>query len=391
VIFPTVDVALSYLSKSLIMTIQSTIFDTTGLHGNPLIVAEYIKAHMTGSGDFGTIIKDLSKLSESALNQALDQFHPAPFQALTFTAGDTAHMINSSFVNRLYVLRQSTEGADPCNSGIGGWFTASGDFIRQSKVDGLRRFETSNEGISLGLDKMFSNSLVLGLGAGYSHTNLHWGEGCGHVNIEGYYLGPYLSFFKDNYYIDASILGFINRDKADRRIHFQSIDRRAKSRHDVYGVNPHLGGGFEFSYCSVEVIPFFNMDYYFVEQNKIHERGADSLNLHVRKNRSNLLLAEGGLQIAKPMDFRGGRLIPNGFISWSGYRLFSNDKYTASFEGINQTFTVFGTKHCFNQLNIGAGVTYEVNNRLSLDSGYNILIGDRRQEQRVNLQLDYRF
>lgn len=383
--------SLTYLPNSLILTIIGNTFNINGLTGNPLRVARYIRDNMDSDGDFTTVLNALGTLNTAQLQTALDQLHPAIFEALALTVGNTAHMINTTFTDRLSFLRNIKDPCDPCQLGCGAWVAGSADFLRQSRVDGLRKFNTSSEGISFGVDNMLSQSLVTGLGAGYSFTNLHWGNGAGRADINSFYLGAYASKYEDNYYIDASLLAFVNHHRSRRHIHFATIDRKAKSSHYSYGFNPHLGAGLNLNYCTVDVIPFFNLDYYLVQQNRSREHGADSLDLSVKRNQSNLIRAEIGVQFTKSYQIGCGTLIPNISISWVGHKLMSGDRYISAFRGIESNFSVFGTRHCFNQLELGAGATYVINKHLAVNAWYDVELGRKRQEQNVNVEVNYNF
>ena len=117
----------------------------------------------------------------------------------------------------------------------------------------------------------------------------------------------------------------------------------------------------------------------------------NSLNLHVKGNRSNLVRLETGLRFSKCYKFCNGNLVPNASISYVAHRLISGHRFISSFAGIKNNFSVFGTKHCFNQIELGAGLAYRINDKLAVNGWYDIEIGDKRQEQKVNLEVNYRF
>lgn len=382
----------SYLPNQLILTVLATTLDTTGLSGNALRVANYIRNHVDANPDILTIIAALNTLTPAQEQKALDQLHPALFEALSLTAGDTAHMINSTFVDRLKFLRNTYDPCDCCPCPRGNiWIAGAGDFVRQNKTQGLRGFNTSSEGVAIGYDNRIYDTIFAGIGVGYSHTNLHWENSAGHANINGFYTGTYATYECNYGYVDATILGFVNNYNVRRHIHFSTIDRTAKHKSHSYGLNPHLGAGLYMNYCTVDVIPFADADYYFVQQNKFHEHGADSIDLHVKRNHANLIRFEAGVQLAKSFDFCGGCLLPNASVSYVGHRLLSGKKWTAAFTGINADFSVFGSNELFNQLEVGAGLDYFINDQIAVNTWYDIELGDKRQEQEVNVEVNYRF
>jgi fibronectin-binding autotransporter adhesin len=395
VLLPTnVPTVLTYLPASLILTVTRTTLNVAGLSGNAQRTAIYIRDHMDADPDFLTVIGALNTLDLAQLQSAFNQLHPALFEALALTVGDTTHMINSTFTDRLDYLRRTSccNPCDPCAcQGMSTWSAGVADFIRQQRTEGLRRFTTSNKGLAFGFDSRLDNSLLAGVGAGYSQTSLQWGNSAGHAYIDGYYLGAYATKFDDRYYIDGSILGFVNQHHVRRHIHFATIDRRAKNRHYSYGFNPHLGAGVSLNYCTVDVIPFFDIDYYLVQQNRVREHGAESLNLHVKRNQTNLLRLETGVRFTKCYEFGCGSLLPNASISYVAHRVLSGKRYISAFEGIDATFSVFGTKRVFNQLELGGGLLYIIDDSLAVNTWYDVELGHKRQEQEVNVEINYRF
>lgn len=392
---PNLSLALTYLPNDLILTVLSSSFNTTGLKGNALRVAEYIRDFATLNDDFSKVIAALNTLNTAQLQKALSQLDPSLFEALSLTAGDTAHMINRTFTDRLdflhYPYCNCCDSCGSCDCNTGSWIAGSADFIRQKRTGELRRFTTANEGISFGYDKRICDSLFAGVGAGYAHSNLHWGNSAGRSDINSFYLGIYAAKNGNGYYIDGSLLGFVDHYRVRRHIHFATIDRHAKNNHYGWGINPHLGAGLYWNFCTIDIIPFIDIDYYYIDQKKYHEHGAGSLNLHVRRNHSNLLRVESGLRFTRCYDFCGGKLRPDFSISYVAHRLMSGDKYRSSFDGIKETFAVFGTKHCFNQLELGAGIEYMLNDKVGITAWYDIELGRKRQEQEVDLEISYCF
>lgn len=394
-IFPAnLMLGLSYFPNSLILNALGNGVDTSCIKGNALRVANYISGLDVFSEDFLNDLKVLNTLNCKQINKALNQLDPALFEALAITAGDTAHMINTTFMDRLSYLRKTCceDACNPCGEGCGGgWIAGSADFVRQNKSQGLRRFTTASEGVSLGYDNWICDSIVAGLGGGYSHTNLHWGNSAGKAEINSYYAGAYATRYNDIFYVDASLLLFVDHDRVRRHIHFADINRTAKNNHYSYGFSPHFGAGLFWNYCTVDVTPFFDIDYYLVQQNRCREHGADSLDLHVKRNQSQLLRAEIGLDFSKCLAIGSGLLRPNLSISWVGHQVMAGKKYFATFKGMQPNFKVYGTNQFFNQLELGAGLTYMINDRLAVNIWYDAELGRKRQEQQANLEVNYQF
>lgn len=393
-VLPTnVMLGVSYLPTELILTVLATNLDTFGLSGNALRVAEYIRDHASADPDLLSVIAALNLLTPEQEQKALDQMHPALFEALALSAGDTAHMINTAFIDRLNFLRSTYDPCDPCPCIPNGnlWIGGAADFVRQSRSQGLRGFNASSEGVAIGYDNRIFNTVFAGVGLGYSHTNLHWENSAGRADINGFYAGTYATYDNQYFYLDATLLGFITNNRVRRHIEFAFIDRTAKHKHHNYGINPHLGLGLHMNYCTVNITPFADADYYYVQQNRFHEHGANSIDLHVKRNHSNLIRFEGGIKFARPFNFGDGFITPNASVSYVGHRLLSGKKYIGAFPVINADFAVFGSNELFNQVEIGAGVEYFINDSFAVNTWYDIELGDKRQEQEVNVEVSYSF
>lgn len=386
---------LTYLPNALILNLGNPISDLTGLRGNSLRVANYINSFPSSllNGDFSSVILALDSLDPSELSAALSQLDPAPFQAVALTAGDAAYLITEGFTDRLNYLRRRdlcNPCCHPCEE-RGAWITGVADFLRQSRTDGLRRFNADTQGIAFGFDRCICDSTIAGLGIGYTHSHIKWSHSYGHTNVNSGYVGAYATRYTQNYYIDGALLGFINNNKARRHIEFSTIDRKAKSCYYSSGVNPHLGLGWFADFCTLTLIPYFEADYYYIHQNKFHEHGANSLNLHVKKNNASLLRLETGVNFTKCFAFNCGNLIPNLSLGYVANCILGGKKYRSSFNDAPTYFSAYGTDHCFNQFEVGFDVTYLYNDCLGFNLGYEAEIGEKRHEQELNLNVNFRF
>lgn len=382
---------LTYLPNSLILNLGDPIARLNSLGGNARRVANYINAFPDNllGGDFATVLSALVAVDPEALSGALDQLIPVPFQAVTFTAADAAHLVTEGFTDRLAYLRRFDVCCDPCHQG-GVWISGVADFLRQSRTDGLRQFAADTQGISLGYDRCLCHSIVAGIGAAYTHSKVDWKRSFGHVEMNSGYFGAYASKYTDCYYVDGALLGFVNHNRANRHIHFSNLNRHAKSHYSSYGINPHIGAGLFFDLCGICLTPYIEQDYFYVQQNKIHECGARSLDLRVKSNHSQLLRFETGVNFSKCYTVCCGDFIPTLSLGYVADWLVGGKKYRASFDNASE-FSTFGTDHCFNQFEVGFDVTYVCNDRIAVNVGYEAELGKKRRKQELNLNINYKF
>lgn len=384
--------SVDYLLDSVILTVLQTLIYEPSLKGNPLRVANYLNEITNPSTDLLTVLQDLATLSPGELKSALDQLHPAPFEALPLTIADSVFMINSSFFDRLSYLRHGycCQTSNPSHK-EGFWVAGLANTIRQKHSQDLRSFKTNNQGVAMGFDYQNCHSWLMGFGLGYSHSNLKWSQSTGHVHMDNYYMGPYVQKYGRYAYIEASLIGYVNRLHSVRNIHFASLHRRAKSTQNAFGVNPHLGLGLILQSRGLNLTPFANIDYYFIQQDEIKEHGANSLNLNVIRNHANLMRYEGGLLVSKNYAVGKGTFSPNISLGYVAHQILHGKKYVSSFQDVNFNFSVFGTNQTFSEFEIGGGFLYILNDSFSLNTWYNAELGYKRIEQEIALKLSLCF
>ena len=90
----------------------------------------------------------------------------------------------------------------------GGWgryFKVQGVFANQDTTANRTGFDADTFGGQFGLDYSYSPNLVIGLAVGYTFTNANLDGGLGDIEDQTIRGGPYMSYYKDDWYVDASL------------------------------------------------------------------------------------------------------------------------------------------------------------------------------------------
>lgn len=405
---PKVDFELAYSSKSLSLHILKNLVGNSELKlsGNAGAVKSYLEDIIIEPGsDLFNVLSSINGLyieNESHhkhFAKVLDQLDPAIYGSLTWSNAIVLSQVNSRLIE--HSLRLASEPACSCEpidccdeicQDVGFWIDGLGFTAHQEKLDHLTPFQAYTSGILSGFDYQIQPGLLVGIAGGYTFTNLHW-KHHHHSNskINSEYFGAYGSFYYDDLFVDASVLGSVHKFRSRREIRFANIDRCAKGSHRGDSILAHLGIGANVEYCRWNVQPFINGDYLWVHQNAQNEKGADSLNLHVHKNSADFIRTELGVRAERQFCYCGSLLIPRLKLSWVYLAPLSGDRFTADFEGVSDTFSVRTTKRSINQIAPGAALDFLLCDNFTLAVAYEGQFGSELQENEVSLSFDWRF
>lgn len=233
----------------------------------------------------------LLALNANQINSAFNQMQPSQFSAVTWTQLENALLIRSSYSQRLNNLYRK------CCGQWNFWANGLGQWQHQkTKHHNQFGYNDITGGLTLGTDAYY-NDFRIGAAASYTYSDLHWKESAGDALINSYYGGLYESWNDGCNYINACVLGAYSRYRTSRHLHFGTIDRRAKTDHNSWEALASLETGviLQESFCDIDLIPFASIDYVYLSQQGYSERGADSLNLNVRRRNDQLIQSQLGI------------------------------------------------------------------------------------------------
>ena len=294
----------SYGSTSITVTLNGCV--TTGSK-NYSAVSSYFN-DLTSSGDMATIKSAINGLSgDSYTNaiKALDYNTVGAINKVSFKHNDLTKNIinqrlaisnnNSSAMNKVSYIDQSNdksflnfkqifsdlEGAD-------GWWSKfyGGTTDRETEnLIGNNGYDDDYYGMVFGLDGKQGNKIT-GITLSVQEGNIQGNNSEGDTDYTSFNISPYYALKnKDGsgYAMQTHIQ--VMDVSSERFLRFGSIDRTAKGDY----INYSIGANVDYSLKTISISNFnidskINVSYQYNHQESFTERGADSLNIHVKKN-----------------------------------------------------------------------------------------------------------
>lgn len=379
------------------------------------------------SGDFDQVLAAIDCLSDNrqvatALDSLSEQSSTAQFKT-SFAVG-SVHAANLS--QRLTTVRagsgisggQSLRAAhnrDPFNGillastdvdlnslGIftkppakdfGLFMTAKAVLGRQSTSTNQTGYDFTTTVLTFGGDRVIGDSLIVGIFAGLHETKTNFSHTSSDSEGEGGTLGLYASRMLGKFYVDASLGYSLNSYDNQRRIRFSGIDRTASSNPNGNLLSLYGGIGRNYNLGGWDIAPHLSVQYLNSKIDSYTESGADSLNLAVASQRSEVWQPGIGAKISNTYTTSYGAWSPSFSASYQ-HRYGDNSSHVST--QLNEAQTpVFHTETAGVSDNFGAaaiGITALFNNNTTLNLEYSAMLGDGNyREQSVQLGMRCEF
>jgi len=306
------------------------------------------------TGDYITVINALTALNAAELSKAAEQLNPLPHASATQVSIVTMQTMADNFAGYLSGRRSGTASLLSTSSGSSpGHFLladassnprALGEAIREHKklaeeadeADRLRGFarpfglfydqdSTSKfvgfraqaVGAQFGIDKNVTDTLVVGVGGGYAHSFIDYLESRGESDIDSFRLGPYATYYKDNYFVDTSVTFGYHNNETERRIRFGTISRTADSDYDAYDLSVYAGGGYDIELNNWTLTPKTSLQYISYHNESFKESGAGAAGLSVESSTTNSLRSKLGINLSTIVEFYETKVAPEIFVGWA--------------------------------------------------------------------------
>lgn len=285
----------------------------------------------------------------SSLEEALLQFDPSFYNDLIFTAENVAHQLEIVLNNNLSLYRNPTCCCQPFNNRV--WAASFDNYIYQKGAHHTAEptYRNAIGGGVLGLDLFPCENLLVGGGLSYAFTRLKWENSVhGRSNMNSYGAFIYSAWTCNPLWIDANFNVFYNRMDGRRCISIAStlpyvlplnLSLRNKNKSTAY--TGYIGVNYDLcSYECVDIWPYLNVNYTYVNQSGINQRGDGILNLQVNRKDSNLIRSELGVGFTFNYDY----VFLDTKLGYANESRFSGKKSTAYFGFDPSTqFSVYGT------------------------------------------------
>jgi uncharacterized protein with beta-barrel porin domain len=201
-------------------------------------------------------------------------------------------------------------------------------------------FNFHNASITAGVDYRFTADFVAGVALGYNNNSSDLDQNQGNVDVDGYSLNGYFTWYHDDFYIEGSaIAGWLNYDLR-RRINYQidslgpsggltTIDQTAKASPDGHQDSFALAFGKDFNRGAWTFGPYLRGVYTHLRLDGFSETMSDpsgqggGLGTSVESRSVTSELAVLGARASYAHSYDWGVLVPNVLLEWN--HEFKND------------------------------------------------------------------
>jgi outer membrane autotransporter protein len=389
-------------------------------------IADYLdRITPTATGDLSNIIEEFQLLSMSEFGTAFASLSPSLYDNTTRTTYDVTQQYTTTLLKRIHSMQLTgaTASTVPQSNVLSGeegsllayygsaasigqlyapaqqkkpkygiWFNGFGQRGEQDEDDGFTGYDYDVHGVTLGIDRMFSDRYIAGISVGYSDTDIDVDRDQGDGDIDTVYGSLYGSYYTKRGYIDA-VLSYGNQDYYNiRRVVIGTIEREARSDHDGDMFSAFAEGGYNIDVNTWALQPFASLHYLNLDEEGFAERGADSANLIVNDRETESLVSELGLRITRLYELNKGTLIPEVSVAWNHDFDIDDRIITTAFEGApNASFSIEGQGVEKNGLTIGSGITLMTKGGLTTSVKYNGEFRDGYRAHGIIGELRYEF
>lgn len=304
------------------------------------------------STDLFNIVNTFVGQSNSTINEALDQMHPAQYSAFTEMQSEVNGQLISLF-HRLPYLPCS------CNNPNRLWIEGLGNSLTVKNHGIELGFQANTGGIAVGYDGQVNDSLILGFGGAWTNNSLEWQRHRGTGTMNGFYGSVYFDSQVGAFYFGGAFLGGMDFYDTSRNINFITTHRTANSDFQALDLMGQISTAYLFGSPQAFFYPYANLDYLYLHTYGFSETGASGLNLNVFGRTDQTFRTEMGLGL-QVQDRNAAETVcisPLISIGWVNMCPISRPKLKSTFEGANIPYEVVGWDESWNLFNVNFGLT----------------------------------
>lgn len=251
--------------------------------------------------------------------------------------------------------------------GWSGWAHVLGLTGDMDSDHGILGFEVDSLGLALGLDNQVNDNLVLGVGGGYTESEVDFKDFGQDTDVDGYHLALYGSYSTNSWYLDGAVT-YASNDYDTVRL---TPANKATSSTDGSQWSLYLGGGYNLvDDINWYLIPIASAQWAQANIDGFREQGAGPFNLTVKDYDGDSLATTLGLRLGANLATGETRIEPELRLSWA-HEFGDTDRYVkARYAMGGPSFTIQGVEPERDSVLIGAGLNAHLTDNFTLFVDY---------------------
>ncbi len=242
-------------------------------------------------------------------------------------------------------------------------------------------------GISAGIDKVWSDSLIAGFGIGYGHDKAD-ATTLSTLTTDAYSAVLYATYaFTRQLYLEG-MLGYSRLSMDADRF---TVNGTASGTRDADQLFGSLGAGYKFNPGAWRLTPYGRMEAAWTGLKPYTEQGAGNLNLKYNDSDIKMFALSAGTEAGYEVKQTWGIWIPKASVEYL-HNFEGNSNMNLGYADTNSTPYVFsGTAYSKDNMTLGAGVDVALKTNWTFYTGYKFTKGDNSIDNRIAVQAGYQF
>ena len=369
------------------------------LTGNAKRVAEYVFCSSATDPHVLALQAELVSLPSRVFAKDLVELSPDIFGALGLSGlQNNIHVADMISQKAIHTICKNPACSTESNPFIF-WVDPLAFLYKQKGVQDQIGFDLYTYGTAAGFELPVSDAGYLGIGAGFTHSDLFWKESAGACQTNTVYASPSIGFSNQVSYIHFLIQGSIDFYEVKRHIQFATIDTYAKNHHKSYNTlcRIDLGSNFKTGRSKSFILqPKASFNYLNLFEESYSEKGATNfINLAIKHKLTVFLQPNAGLKLIKEFYSKNYCFAPNCYVGWLANIPLSDASYQSKLYQMNipcsNNFTVESFHRTTNQISLGAEFLLNKCENFLFKAGYKADFLSHFLIQGVYLKFNFKF
>ena len=270
------------------------------------------------------------------------------------------------------------------------WVSAFGQAAKHRGGDGYSSFNDRTVGVPFGMDFTVGRNVIAGFAAGQSFSNMIHASALGRT--EGAFSAVYGTYFTRNAQVETVVSHGWYKYENTRVVDLGNEKRLASSQHSGDVLSAKVEGRYLLDLDGLNVQPYVSLHFDRLAEQGFREYGAGSLDLIVKKSRTDYLTSQLGFHMVHLFSLESGKLIPEFTAAWKHDFTAGRGAITAAFSGAPDVSYRLRDNDTGNDgLQLGGALTFAGNGNFSASAGFNTELGTKRRETSALMRFQYKW